>query len=223
MIPPMNLLSALLSIVFLSQLVAATPTPSQYGCPAQDDVLQLPDGQSQLCVPPGEKPSRILLGIGRQFYACSPLNGSYAFAGAEAGLYDISCDYGTSDFDTISCDSYNEMSQDASVLMSKLLNPYTNGYLGTFSYVSTESGVSPEWNFTQLYPSVEFVIGTEVGRIPAPTSSQDIDWIQWTNIDGNLARTMFQVETKGGQAPDVCPFGSPDAYVPYVAQYWLFG
>ncbi|KDQ09117.1 hypothetical protein BOTBODRAFT_535973 [Botryobasidium botryosum FD-172 SS1] len=221
MISVMNMLSALFSVATLSQLVAASPV--QYGCPTQNDVLQLPPSQSQLYVPPGEKPSHIVLGLGVQNYTCSPTTGLYVSAGARAALYDISCQYGTPAFATITQDAFVQFNDEDFNLDS----PPTAGLVGSYYFTTTESGISPEWDFFSYssgssgFPS--FVIGSEVGRIPAPTGfPQDIDWVQWTNIDGGLARTMFQVQTKSGQPPAYCPAGSPDISVKYAAQYWLF-
>jgi len=226
MISPVNMFGALLSVVALSQLVTASPTPSQYNCPTQNDVLQLSPWQSQLFVPPGEKPAYTVLGLGVQNYTCSSTTGLYTSIGARAALYDISCEYGSPNFDTIAADAYAQLPNDISQLLQELDNPPTAGLLGSYYYVTTESGISPKWDFTSVSQTNDpnaFVIASEVGDIPAPTGSpQDIDWVQWTNIQGDFARTIFGVETKGGQPPAYCPAGSPDISVKYTAQYWLF-
>jgi len=215
-----------LSVVALSQLVVAAPTATQYNCPTQNDVLQLSPWQSQLVVPPGETPSYITLGLGVQNYTCSSTTGLYTSTGARAALYDISCEYGSPGFDTITDDAYAQLPDDISQLLQELDNPPTAGLLGFHYFVTTESGISPKFDFSgvsQTNDPYAFVIASKVGDIPAPTGSpQDVDWLELTNIQGDLARTVFRVQTKGGQPPAFCSAGSPDISVKYAAQYWLF-
>jgi len=159
MISPMNMLSALLSIAALSQVVAASPTPPKFGCPTQDDVLQLSPWQSQLYIPPGEKPSAIVLGLGVQNYTCSSETGLYVSAGARAALYDISCQYGSPTFATIVEDAFVQFDDESFNLDS----PPTSGLVGSYYFATTESGISPEWDFSCYSGSAAFVIGSEVG------------------------------------------------------------
>jgi hypothetical protein len=82
--------------------------------------------------------------------------------------------------------------------------------LGRHYYVpnpNTTAGspaISPKWDFTSDAEkgNVEaFVIGGKVGDLPAPTGKNDVDWVQLKKVEGELANTVYRVETKGGQPP----------------------
>ena len=64
--------------------------------------------------------------------------------------------------------------------------------------------VSPKWDFTsdaEQGHAEAFVIGAKSGSLPAPTGSHDIDWVQLRNVEGQLADTIYRVDTRGGQPP----------------------
>jgi len=86
--------------------------------------------------------------------------------------------------------------------------------------------VSPKWDFTsnaEKGNAEAYVIGAKVGDLPAPTCSDDIDWVQLKNVEGELANAVYRVDTMGGQPPASCTAGSPLLTVRYTAKYWLFG
>ena len=45
------------------------------------------------------------------------------------------------------------------------------------------------------------MIGAKAGDLPAPTGPSNIDWLQVKNVQGELANTLYRVDTKGGQPP----------------------
>ncbi|KDQ09121.1 hypothetical protein BOTBODRAFT_179298 [Botryobasidium botryosum FD-172 SS1] len=226
MISLMNLLSTVLSIVSVSQLVGASPMPKQSGCSTHDSVLALSPDQTQLVIPPGEFPEFITLGAGVQNYTCDPTTSLYKSTGARAALYDISCAFGSPKFNTLTATVHAALPDDISLVLAELADPPTEGLLGLHYFVPTESGISAKFDFSSVSRTDDpnaFIIGSKVGDIPAPTgSAQDVDWLELTNIQGDLARTVFRVETKGGQPPASCSPGSPDISVKYAAQYWFF-
>jgi hypothetical protein len=64
--------------------------------------------------------------------------------------------------------------------------------------------VSPKWDFTsnaEKGNAEAYVIGAKVGDLPAPTCSDDIDWVQLKNVEGELANAVYRVDTMGGQPP----------------------
>ena len=66
----------------------------------------------------------------------------------------------------------------------------------------TGSGISPKWDFTKsLHNSEAFVVGARSGGMPAPTGSQDIDWLVLNRVIGSLATQIFRVDTRDGQPP----------------------
>lgn len=77
MISSMNFFGALLSVLAISQHVSAVPTPRNLDCSTSADVLDLSPWQTQLFVPPGEKPAYVTVGAGFQNYTCSSTTGLY--------------------------------------------------------------------------------------------------------------------------------------------------
>lgn len=81
-----------------------------------------------------------------------------------------------------------------------------NPLLGAHYFVTSPSGtgLSPVWDFrgasAKGNPNA-FVLAAKVGDLPAPTGSQDVDWLQLKNVTGELATSIYRVNTKGGQPP----------------------
>jgi len=79
--------------------------------------------------------------------------------------------------------------------------------LGQHYFVSNSTdptAISPVWDFTsgaEKGNTQAFVLAAEVGDIPAPTGADDVDWLQLKKIEGQLANTVYRVDTKGGQPP----------------------
>jgi len=67
-----------------------------------------------------------------------------------------------------------------------------------------------------------YVVASEVGGIPAPTGTGDVDWLSLVGLQGELATQVFRVETKSGQPPSSCTSGPPIT-VKFTTQYWLYG
>jgi Protein of unknown function (DUF3455) len=71
----------------------------------------------------------------------------------------------------------------------------------------TGTGIVPRFDFTasQNNPNA-FVDAKKVGDLPDPyNSTADVDWLQLQGFLGDLAKTVFRVNTKGGQpATSVC-------------------
>jgi hypothetical protein len=67
------------------------------------------------------------------------------------------------------------------------------------------TGISPKWDFTSekfAGNANAFVLGAKTGDILAPTDhATNIDWLQLTAVQGELASGIFRVDTVGGQPP----------------------
>ena len=46
-----------------------------------------------------------------------------------------------------------------------------------------------------------FTLDVKVGDLAAPTGPQDVDWLQLQNQQGDLAKTVYRLETRFGQPP----------------------
>lgn len=105
--------------------------------------------------------------------------------GAVAALFDISCLYGKSAFDNVP-----EVYQESTYFLGEhyfIANPVTG------------TGISPKWDFAASGHG--YVVGARSAGIPAPTGSQDVDWLFLTSIQGSLADEIYRVDTRGGQPP----------------------
>jgi hypothetical protein len=89
----------------------------------------------------------------------------------------------------------------------------------------TGTGISPKWDFSakgDAFPGnpKAFAVGSKVGDLPAPTGSKNIDWLQLKVVQGELADTVYRVDTYGGQPPASCTPGRDRTLsVKYTAVY----
>lgn len=224
-------LSFALLLLAIPALAWPTATTS---CDLSNAILSVPSNQIAL-VQPTSAPSFVTLGLGVQNYTCDPTSQTYLNVGAVAELFDISCFYGTLAFSSIQDDMYTIWSQAPPDFTTEQFISALGKrpiVLGQHYYVPNPQPtmgspvVSPKWDFTsdaeQGNPEA-FVIGAKVGDIPAPTGSNNIDWVQLRNVEGQLADTVYRVDTKGGQPPASCTVDAPLLTVRYTAKYWLFG
>jgi hypothetical protein len=209
---------------------AAPPHVKRLDVPAS--ALQLPSNQTQL-VTPTTAPNYVALGVGNQNYSCTDW-GNYTSVGTVAQMFDITCLYGTPEFWRIQDDAYDIWSDWPNTdplepgLAVQLSGEFGIDVIGQYYFIIGPTGsLSPKWDFTSSGPTAgnpdAFVVAAKVGDIPAPTGSQDIDWVELKGVDGKLASEIFRVDTHAGQPPSSCTPGSPVITVKYSAQYWFFG
>ena len=48
-----------------------------------------------------------------------------------------------------------------------------------------------------------FIVGDKARNLPAPTGSNDVDWVQLKNAECELADIVYGVNTKGRQPPSL--------------------
>jgi hypothetical protein len=183
---------------------------------------------------PDTTPSCVAVAFGTQNYTCGS-TGTYTNIGAFAELLDISCIYGTPVFSGVQDILFDIWdSAPPKITVAEVVNTLqrfvkTHEILGQHYFIQnpvTGQGISPKWDFTSgAFPgdANAFVVGAKVADIPAPTGSQDIDWLALTNVDGSLADQVYRVDTHKGQAPSSCTPGTPDIFVKYTSKYWFFG
>jgi len=190
----------------------AAPAPggpaSGATCDASSVSLTVPPGQTAVPAPTG-KLSFLMLGVGTQNYTCSSA-GTYTSAGAVAELFDLSCLAAKSQGDFESAQSPSQAGQK----------------LGDHYFVKNDAGgLSPVWDFragaAKGNPDA-FVLAAKKGNTPAPTGSQDVDWLFLQAVRGKLAASIYRAQTVGGQPPSSCTAGTPDITVPYTSNYWLY-
>ncbi|KAF8273167.1 hypothetical protein EI94DRAFT_1655194 [Lactarius quietus] len=220
----------LLSLLLATTALAAPSPRGERTVPSS--ALPLPKDQTQL-IAPNTAADYVVLGLGTQNYTCTSA-GTYTPLGSNAQMLDISTLYGTSEFNQIQVDTYDFWSKYEGTnpydydLAIQLYLKFNIDIVGQYYFINNANGtLSPKFDFTNSGPtagnSEAFVIATKIGDIPAPTGSQDIDWLELDGVSGDFAKTIFRVETQAGQPPSWCTPGSPEIEVKYTSQYWFFG
>jgi len=226
----------MLSISLASLLLAvpALALPKLSGCNLSNAKLSLPSNQTVLAQPTGA-PSFVGLGVGVQNYTCNATSLTYSNVGAVAELFDISCLSGTPLFTTIQNGAFDLWDKaPASLTAQDIIQKLGSRpiILGQHYFVANplpapgSPALSPKWDFTsdsEKGNAQAFVIGAKVGDLPAPTGKSDVDWLQLKSVEGELASTIYRVDTKSGQPPSSCTAGAPLLSVKYTAIYWFYG
>ncbi|EPQ52251.1 malate dehydrogenase [Gloeophyllum trabeum ATCC 11539] len=228
----MTLLKFALTVLAVTSGVFAAP--GQYAaCDISSATLPLPSNQSQL-TPATGAPSFIALGVGVQNYTCSSA-GTYTNIGAVAEVFDISCLYNMPAFASIQNTAYTAWehapaSLTAQEVIAMLSNMPVKVVLGQHYFVPnpiTGSGTSPKWDFTSAAyagnPNA-FAIGARTGNLASPDGAANVDWLQLKVVQGNLATSVYRVNTVGGQLPGSCsPSDTTVHSVKYTSKYYFFG
>ncbi len=79
-------------------------------------------------------------------------------------------------------------------------------HLGTHVFQPNPSGtgISPVFDYraaSRQHDPDAFVLAAPKGNIPAPTGAQDVAWLELTQVQGDLGKEVFRVDTIGGQPP----------------------
>ncbi|KAG8731691.1 hypothetical protein FRC11_002897 [Ceratobasidium sp. 423] len=221
--------SALATIIFSALMLAsAVPTEKDHGCCVSRAKLELPDTQA-ISIPDGVKPEYVALAIGTQNYTCTNA-GNYTTAGTLSILIDIGCLYASNStaFKGAQDSAYNLFltSQNEMPTLDQIQGAigYPPYILGNHYFTPRDSTIAPKFDFNKSQEGGEnaFVVGKQVGGIPSPEGSQNIDWLQLEGTEGKLAKYIFRVNTRGGQPPQSCDKEGQDRTVPYTAKYWFF-
>jgi len=200
--------------------------------PASALQSDLPSNQT-LLVAPSSAPNFVALGVGVQNYTCSS-TGTFTNIGAYAELLDISCLYGTSEWDRVQTDAFaiwNATGPGTSV--QDIVNffrtiPLGGDILGQHYFIANPSGTGanvPKFDFTSAHfngnPNA-FVVASKVGDIPSPQGAAQVDWLKLNATAGELATEVFRVNTVAGQDTASCTAGQT-ASSKYVAKYLFYG
>ncbi|KAF5389592.1 hypothetical protein D9757_004184 [Collybiopsis confluens] len=205
--------------------VAAPASRASKRCGLSTANIDIPSGVGLPA--PAYNPTLLGLGVGTQNYTCTSA-GTYTNVGALAELFDVSCLYGSPEFQNLPSYVYDFWNQ-ASVSPADLIalgETFDPSFiLGEHYFITnpvTGSGLSPKWDFTSHafagYPEA-FVVGSKIADVPAPTGSSDIDWLTLTNLTGLLANEVYRIDTRGGQPPASCVPGSAEIHVKYTSLY----
>jgi len=94
--------------------------------------------------------------------------------------------------------------------------------LGQHYFIPNNPAPLPKFDFTsdaEKGNAAAFVVATGVGSLPSPAGNSNVPWLELKNVQGQLANSVFRVETAGGQPPTSCIAGALPLSVKYTAQY----
>lgn len=130
--------------------------------------------------------------------------------GALAELFDVSCEISQPSFAALQNTAFalwtaTPAPETPAALISQLgTSPEVLGQHYFVPNPTGAAGTSPKWDFTSNAEAGNpeaFVIGLKTGDLPAPTGTNDVDWVQLKEVEGELASTVYRLDTKGGQPP----------------------
>ncbi|KAH8922241.1 hypothetical protein BT69DRAFT_1263715 [Atractiella rhizophila] len=230
------------SLALLASSLFSLSFASTAACPVSKAVLTLPKNQTQLVLPTGQAPVFIGLGVGTQNYTCT--NGAYVSAGAVATLFDISCLYNTPIFPYVQ-DLAVKLPLPSPGRKHRRAPPSVPGFstsdvsrvsgiigsikstlvLGTHYFVNypdPSGAIAPQFDFTKSQRKADaFVTAQKKGSVAAK-DVEDVAFLQLNGVSGNLAKTVFRVDTALGQPPSSCTTEGELKTVKYAAKYWGF-
>jgi len=204
-----------------------TPSNGLLTCPISS-TLVLPSNQTALATP-NSTASFVTLGVGFQNYTCSSA-GNYTSVGAIVDVYDLSClSKVPALFNYIQDVAYVAW-EVAPAGVNQNVGHDVGGYplLGAHFFINSTSGtdISPVWDFRGASAKGNpdaFTLDAVVATLPAPTGSQDIDWVQLQSVSGALATQVYRTDTRGGVPPASCEVGSGPITVKFTCKYWMYG
>lgn len=131
--------------------------------------------------------------------------------GAVASVADASClasQKGVTLADASSAAYYIWQNANLATKSRALLSEFNLPALGQHYFVSAGTGINPKWDFVAAMGPNAYVVGSKVAGLPAPTGSNDVDWLQLKGVDGGLGNAVYRVHTRGGVAPASCTPGT---------------
>ena len=108
--------------------------------------------------------------------------------GAVASLYDLACISHCPEFDQV-----QDLADDLwNAFPANGTPPMLSSFMGNHYFINSSSGtgLAPVWDYragaAKGNPEA-FVLAAKVVDVPAPTSSNDVDWLQLKSVSGSLA------------------------------------
>lgn len=126
-------------------------------------------------------------------------------------MFDISCLYGTAEFDHVQNDAYHIWQKCHSLdplesnLEKELCHEFRIPLVGYHYHISDNGTLLPKFDFTSTGPtkgnSDAYIVATKAVDVPAPDGLHDVDWLELKGLSGKFADEVFRVDTTGGQPP----------------------
>jgi len=224
----MHYLSILLASLTALTSISATPTnvPRWNFRVGRCDLSRvhlkdLPSGQNNVTVSPDATPTFVTVGVGVQNYTCQ--NNVYVSIGAVAELFDISCLASNEEvFDNIQEFAFRIANSPVGRVLGKhyyggsVIHPLINHY---FDKNPVGSGIAPRFD---LAGTNRFTTLKKTGGLTSPQGKKNVDWLELSEVAGDLSKVVYRTDTVRGQPPSSCRHGSPMISVNYAAKYWFF-
>jgi len=191
-----------------------TPREQLQGCPVGN--IRVPLAGVNLTVPAGQNTSIITLGRGVQNYTCE--NGTFVSVGAVANLFDVSCFFDVQELNATDLSAVlpplalNFLPQQDIFGLPVLIKHF-------FIDLPGATAASPGF-----FSASNHVVGAKVGDVKSPiNSTRDVDWLDLAAVanQGTLAKSVFRINTAGGQPPTSCAQQGQNLSVEYAAMYWF--
>jgi hypothetical protein len=124
-------------------------------------------------------------------------------------MFDISCLYGTAEFDQIQQDAYNvwnaspETDPLGAGITQTIQNQFNVTQAGEHYFVNLNGALSAVWDlrsdgkFTGNPGAV--VYAHKINSVPSPDGPANVDWVELTRDSGDLANTIYRINTVAGQ------------------------
>ncbi|KAL1410112.1 hypothetical protein Q8F55_004115 [Vanrija albida] len=186
--------------------------------PPASFVLPLPADQTNLTIPDGHKVTIATASRGVQNYTCT--NGVWVPAGALANLYDAGLLLAlTENFAPAQkvTDGLSPLFLAAQEFPSSDPTPsLLHEFVAT---PNTPGSISPRFFDPETGDTVTL---KRTGSVPSPdNSTSNIPWIQLEPIEGNLAKSVFRLQTAGGALDGPCKIEGNLRSVAYSAMYYF--
>lgn len=85
---------------------------------------------------------------------------------------------------------------------SAIKSAIAKSFLGDHFFVSVNGTLFPVFDFQATKGGGQFVRASRSGSIPSPNNpAVNVAWLQLAAVDGALAKTVYRLNTAGGQPP----------------------
>jgi hypothetical protein len=127
-------------------------------------------------------------------------------------MYDISCLYGSPEFETIQDDAYDvwsacpgDMDPLNPVITQRIGDLFNVNVTGQHYFSMKNGNLEAVWDLTSSGPykgnQDAIVFAHKIKTYSSPEGPENIDWVELVKDSGELASTIYRINTVKGQPP----------------------
>ena len=126
-------------------------------------------------------------------------------------MFDVSCLYGTPEFTTIQTDAFNvwnscpEMNPLSAQMAQQMQDQFNLTVDGQHYFANQNGALEAIWDLTSSGPfdgnPGAIVFAHKIQTAASPDGPNNIDWVELTKDSGDLANTVYRINTVQGQPP----------------------